>query len=658
MSEARFHVNLPGDPDVSDAPRITGRRILELAAKTWPFLRPMKIHLVFYLVLIGLSGFVGTVAYTQGLDLLSNKVLVGEEKLLPLQASILWLDDSFADMDGPETEVPTEEQRKIILDRLLIGTGTLLFLALGAFIAIWYWGTWIWHSVNQSLRVAMVERSEHLSLRHHSNTRVGDTVFRVYQDSAQIINLIQQGLIGPIGFLFALVWAMLLIAMLAPSLLFALLIVGFPTLWLTIVFTPRIRRRALANRTANSDLTSRLQETFVAAKIIKANRAEEGALHLFDQDSHRALDAAFRVRLEMVVLSLLVMMIGGLCVIASEFFMASWSNEGLDLNVPAVMVFLVPFVAWNLGAFIFGLGQTGGAIGQGYGAVRMWSQLQDLFIALERAFFILDLEPEVESPDNPEPFPVEVERLEWRAVDFAYEPSHPVLESLDLVADVGTITAIVGATGSGKSTLMSMLLRLYDPDQGAVLINGIDLKRLSVEDIRANTAIALQKNVLFTGSVADNIGYAIPNIDRDTIVEAAKIACAHEFIVELDKGYDTELGERGVKLSTGQRQRLSIARAVVRDTPILILDEPTAALDAVNEQRVLANLDSWGRQRVVFVITHRLSTIRKADTIAFLEGGRIVELGSHDELMDRHDGRYRRFVLADTTGVTEATERE
>ena len=652
MSEARFPVNLPGDPDISDAPRITGRRILELAAKTWPFLRPLKMHLIFYLILIGLSGLVGTVAYTQGLDLLSNKVLVGEEKLLPVQASMLWLDDSFVNADS-ETGVPTEEQRKIVLDRLLVWMAILLVVAIGSFIAIWYWGTWIWHSVNQSLRVAMVERSEHLSLRHHSDTRVGDTVFRVYQDSAQIINLIQEGLIGPVGLLFGFGWAMLLLVFLAPSLLLALLVVGVPTLWLTTVFTPRIRGRALANRVANSDLTSRLQETFVAAKIIKANRAEDEALRRFDRDSHRALDAAFRVRLEMIVLSLLVMMMGGLCVIVTEYVMASWSNEGSSLNVPAVMVFLVPFVAWNLGAFQFGREQTEGAIGQGYGAVRMWSQLQDLFIALERAFFILDLEPEVESPDDPEPFPVAVEQLEWRGVDFAYEPSRPVLKSLDLVADVGTITAIVGATGSGKSTLMSMLLRLYDPDQGAVLINGIDLKRLSVEDIRANTAIALQKNVLFTGSVADNIGYAIPNIDRDRIVEAAKIACADEFIDELDGGYDTELGERGVKLSTGQRQRLSIARAVVRDTPILILDEPTASLDAVNEQRVLANLEQWGRQRVVFLITHRLSTIREADTIAFLEEGRIVELGSHAQLMDREDGRYRRFVQAETTGRTE-----
>jgi ABC-type multidrug transport system fused ATPase/permease subunit len=295
---------------------------------------------------------------------------VGEEKLLPIQASLLWLDDSFVNADS-ETGVPTEEQRKIVLDRLLVWMAILLVVAIGTFIAVWYWGTWIWHSVNQSLRVAMVERSEHLSLRHHSDTRVGDTVFRVYQDSAQIINLIQEGLIGPVGLLFGFGWAMLLLVFLAPSLLLALLVVGVPTLWLMIVFTPRIRGRALANRVANSDLTSRLQETFVAAKIIKANRAEDEALRRFDRDSHRALDAAFRVRLEMIVLSLLVMMMGGLCVIVTEYVMASWSNEGSSLNVPAVMVFLVPFVAWNLGAFQFGREQTEGAIGQGYGAVRM-----------------------------------------------------------------------------------------------------------------------------------------------------------------------------------------------------------------------------------------------------------------------------------------------
>ena len=171
--------------------------------------------------------------------------------------------------------------------------------------------------------------------------------------------------------------------------------------------------------------------------------------------------------------------------------------------------------------------------------------------------------------------------------------------------------------------------------------------------MRSNAAIALQKNVLFATSVHENIAYAEGKVARENVAAAARVACADQFIDELDKGYDTELGERGGKLSTGQRQRLSIARAVLRDTPILILDEPTAALDAETEQQVLSNLSNWGRKRVVLLITHRLSTIRNADQIAFLENGVVAELGSHDELMALPTGRYRAFVEAETEGVAD-----
>ena len=201
---------------------------------------------------------------------------------------------------------------------------------------------------------------------------------------------------------------------------------------------------------------------------------------------------------------------------------------------------------------------------------------------------------------------------------------------------------------------MSLLLRLYDPAAGSVCLNGVDVRDMAVDDLRGHIAIALQQNVLFAATVADNIGYASRGATRRDIEAAARVACADEFIRDMADGYDTELGERGGKLSTGQRQRLSIARAIVRDTPILILDEPTASLDAETEQRLLANLSDWGRDRIVFLITHRLSTIRNADQIAFLEDGRIGEVGSHDALMANPDGGYRRFVAAETEGVATA----
>ena len=175
-----------------------------------------------------------------------------------------------------------------------------------------------------------------------------------------------------------------------------------------------------------------------------------------------------------------------------------------------------------------------------------------------------------------------------------------------------------------------------------------------MDDIRANTAIALQKNVLFAATVLDNIRYGAPAATLADVEAAGRVACAAEFVETMPKGYRTELGERGGKLSTGQRQRLSIARAVVRNTPILILDEPTAALDAETERRLLANVAEWGRERIVFLITHRLSTIRNADQIAFLEAGKVVEIGSHDGLMGNPEGRYRSFLEAETQGAAAA----
>jgi ABC-type multidrug transport system fused ATPase/permease subunit len=277
-------------------------------------------------------------------------------------------------------------------------------------------------------------------------------------------------------------------------------------------------------------------------------------------------------------------------------------------------------------------------------------------IGLDRAFYLLELEPEVVDAENPANMPAPIRYVTYDNVYFCYETGKSILQGVTLEARAGTITAIVGATGSGKSTLTSMLLRLYDPDEGSVAINGVDLKGIRMGDLRGNVAIALQQNVLFASTVAENIGYAAENASREAVEAAAKIACAHDFIEDMEYGYDTELGERGAKLSTGERQRLTIARAILRDTPVLILDEPTAALDAQTEHEVLERLAEWGRERVLFLITHRLSTIRNADQIAFLEDGRIVEVGVHDTLMAIPNGRYRDFVTAETEGADSGGE--
>ena len=551
-----------------------------------------------------------------------------------------------------------QDQRRAVRNRSL---GWFAFGALFGIVVyigvIPYYSSWTWQNIIHYLRVSMIEKIEQVSLQFHSDTRVGDAIYRINQDSNQINSAVNEAIVDPIRTLWGLSIAAAFVVAFDPLLAGAIVLVTVPMVLLTMAFTPRLRRRSVANRVANSNLTSRLQETFGAMKIVKANRAEEIVLNRFDRDSHRALDAAIYYRLEMVLLSMLVMLMGGAAVIGLEYLMVSWTVGEPERPTYLGWAFVawLGFRIWNLGAYSAANGRVGEVVGTSYGIVRWWSMLQDLFIGLERAFYFIDLKPDVVEKEHPEDYPAPVREVAWQDVHFAYKPDKPVIRGANLSARAGTVTAIVGETGSGKSTLMSMLLRLYDPQAGRVAINGVDLKELRVDDIRANSAIALQKNILFTGKIADNIGYAVPGASRADIEAAARVACADEFIQAMAEGYDSELGDRGGKLSAGQRQRLTIARAVIRNRPILILDEPTASLDAVNEQRVMANLAEWGRDKVVFLITHRLSTIRNADQIAFLEDGRIVEAGSHDELMSIDGGRYRGFVLAETLGAEEGT---
>ena len=662
---------------VEASPTMTARRMFGLALKTWPHMRPLLKHLLVLLAFMFSGGLAGLVGVFFGTDLLTNKVLLGEG-LQPIQATVLFLGDEYVTTDplklgeGVKTDLPhatgksktgkrrvelpeadpelTQAQRKTVRNRLVLWGAISGVVTAIVGMAIWYYSSWVWQSINQNLRVAMVERAESLSLRFHNDSRVGDAIFRVYQDSAMIINLIQGAIISPLVALYWILLGLAFVAAFDPWFALIVVIVGLPIGWLTVASTPRIRRRALANRIANSNLTSRLQEAFAAIKVVKANRAEARVFDRFDRDSVSALDAAYFLRLDMVLLTTAVALLGGSMLILSEYIMVSWVIEGRETFLGALVATFIGFVVWNLGAVQIARGRIEGLAGGARDLLGIWMRMQDLFLALERAFYLLDQEPEVVDPDDPVPFPSPIERVSWRGVQFAYEADRRVLQGIDLDAYAGTVTAIVGSTGTGKSTLMTLLLRLYEPDAGSVEINGVDLRAMAVDDIRANVTIALQKNILFADTVARNIGFGASGAKRSDIEAAARVACADAFIQAMPQGYDTELGERGGKLSAGQRQRLSIARAIVRDTPILILDEPTASLDARNEQQVLANLADWGKGRVIFLITHRLSTIRNADQIALIEGGRIVESGSHDALMAMPDGRYRAFVGAETSG--------
>jgi ABC-type multidrug transport system fused ATPase/permease subunit len=331
--------------------------------------------------------------------------------------------------------------------------------------------------------------------------------------------------------------------------------------------------------------------------------------------------------------------------LAGEFLMAMWAFAETETFASELIALIgVSFVVWNLAAFDWTKQQLGESTENVRGLMKQWLQAQDIAMGLQRVFDILDIEPDIKDDADAIELDGLKQEISFDRVAFAYQPDRPVLQEVSFKARPGTVTAIVGPTGSGKSTLMGLLLRLYNPTGGSISIDGTDVKRYRVESLRRNVAVALQENVLFALSVRDNIRYVAPDADDEQVREAIRVACMDDYVNGLPEGLDTILGDRGGKLSTGQRQRLSIARAVVRDTPVLILDEPTAALDAATEHRVMTNLAEWGKHRAIFLITHRISTIQRADNILYLDEGRVLESGSHETLMALPDGRYRAFV--------------
>ena len=510
--------------------------------------------------------------------------------------------------------------------------------------ALPYYYIYIMQRVNQDLRIALLERWHRLSLRYHSKHRVGDSVYRLYQDSAQVTAVIGE-ITQALQILITYFTGIIFLFALDPILgLMTLAIVVGALIW-GRWFSPRMRSNSLASRKANSDFTSRVQETFASARLIKAFGTEAKEQNRFEEDSIHAFNASYRTRTLMAVIGIITFTIAAGALLYGQFLTAIWAM-GERQTYASILVGLVglSFLRWNLSAYQSAQEYLGASSTSMRDLVERWTRAQDMAMGLNRVFDILDIEPDVKTNPNARVFQELEREVRFNNVSFAYERDRPVLKNISFTVVPGTVTAIVGPTGSGKSSLMSLMSRLFDPDSGSLSIDGVDLLDLDLDSLRANVSVALQENVLFGISLRDNIRYAVPDATDEQVMEAVEVACVEEYIATLPEGLDTILSDRGGKLSTGQRQRLSIARALVKGAPILVLDEPTAALDASTEHKVLQRLTNWAKKRVVFLITHRISTIRQADNILYIDDGRLVEQGSHEDLMAVNGGLYRKFV--------------
>ena len=462
-----------------------------------------------------------------------------------------------------------------------------------------------------------------LPVAYYDTHQTGVLVSRIMSDVEGVRNLVGTGLVNLVGGL--LTASVALIVLFTISFRLTFLSLAIITVFILVLRTAfkKLRPAFKERRKISGEVTGRLNESLGGVRVIKGYRAEEREAEVFSAGVDRLLQNVYKTltgtALVSVSAQLLLGGMGGLIVwVGVQEITAGRMTVG---GLASFTLFSAMFVAPM------------------FQIVDVSTQLMEAFAGLERTREVLQESREDDDPRRVQPIgPIEG-RVRFDAVDFSYEPGKPVLRQVSFEAAPDTMTALVGPSGSGKSTIIGLLSAFHAPESGKVLVDGVDLSVVELGSYRSQLGLVLQETFLFDGSIRQNVAFARPGATDAQVLEACRIARVDEFAERFDEGYDTIVGERGVKLSGGQRQRVAIARAVLADPRILILDEATSSLDSESEALIQQGLSYLMRGRTTFVIAHRLSTIRKADQILVIEAGRVIERGSHETLYAAK-GRY------------------